>query len=306
MVYGFVDGTIAAGAVARLEARGPSGPVAFDVPIAPERGRDGSTLGALAARARIRELEESGEWVPARGSRQTARKANAVVQEIVELATRYGLMSRETSYVAIERRETPVQGEIQLRRIPIALTAGWGGLREPAGAGTPMAPAMSARPQMVGPAAHRGRRFGGEVNMLASGPPTAPSSSVFERLVARMPSVPRRVRHAEPPVDQQLQRLIRLQAANGTWDLTGELADLIGKPLDVLEREIAEVAGSREYRLAWATALAIAWLRRHAAEARQEWEMLAGKAEHWLATSAPPRADRTLWIERAEQVLGQA
>ena len=304
MVYGFVDGRIAAAAVARLEATGPSGPVAFDIPIAPERGRDGSTLGALAARARIRELEESGGWVPARGSRQTARKANAVVQEIVELATRYGLMSRETSYVAIERRETPVQGELQLRRIPIALTSGWGGLRERADMVPPQT-AMAYRASFAETGSHRAMRFDGEANMLASGPP-APSSSVFERLVARMPSLPRRVRHAEPAADQRLQRLIRLQAANGTWDLTGELADLIGKPLDVLEREIAEAAGSREYRLAWATALAIAWLRRHAAEAREEWEMLAGKAESWLATSAPARADRSLWMERAEQVVGQA
>ena len=103
-----------------------------------------------------------------------------------------------------------------------------------------------------------------------------------------------------------MQRLIRLQAANGTWDLSRDLADLIGKPLEVLEREIEGSGASRDYRIAWATALAIAWLRRHAADVREEWEMLAGKAEHWLATSAPPRADGRLWLERAEQILGQA
>ena len=37
-------------------------------------------------------------------------------------------MSRETSFVAVEVRETPVLGDMQLRRVPIALTAGWGGL----------------------------------------------------------------------------------------------------------------------------------------------------------------------------------
>jgi hypothetical protein len=140
--------------------------------------------------------------------------------------------------------------------------------------------------------------------MLTSGPASAPSSSVFERLVARMPSGSRRARHVEPaPPDQRLQRLIRLQSANGSWDLNHELADLIERPLDRLESEIAAFGGAREYRTAWATALAIAWLRRHAADARDEWEMLAAKAEHWLAASAPPRADRRLWIDRAEEVL---
>jgi Ca-activated chloride channel homolog len=305
MVYGFVDGTIGAGAVARLEARGPSGPVAFEVPIAPHRGRNGSTLGALAARARIRELEEGGSWVPARGSRQMDRQANAVVREIVELATRYGLMSRETSYVAIERREAPVQSEIQLRRIPIALTAGWGGLHERADMVPPLA-AMSDPLPIARAAAHRTVRAQSELSMLASRPGSAPSSSIRDRFVARMPTLSRRTKHGAPAVDQGLQRLIRLQAANGTWDLTRELADLIGTPLDVLEREIEVPGGSREHRLAWATALAVAWLRRHAAEAREEWEMLAGKAEQWLTTSAPARGDGRPWIERAEQALGQA
>ena len=38
-------------------------------------------------------------------------------------------MSRETSFVAIERRETPVLGDVKLRRVPIAVTTGWGGVR---------------------------------------------------------------------------------------------------------------------------------------------------------------------------------
>ena len=32
-------------------------------------------------------------------------------KEIIELSTRYGVISRETSFVAIERRETPVLGD---------------------------------------------------------------------------------------------------------------------------------------------------------------------------------------------------
>ena len=91
-----------------------------DMPVGPARVRrrarsvaqpsTGRTVATLAARARIRELEESPAWMSARGSRSADRKASGVRQEIVELAMRYGLMSRETSFVAIERRETPVVG----------------------------------------------------------------------------------------------------------------------------------------------------------------------------------------------------
>ncbi len=100
----------------------------FDVAFDACRVVTGRTVATLAARARIRELEESPEWTGARGSQQRDRKAAGATAEIIELSIRYGLMSRETSFVAVERRETPVLGDMQLRRIPIALTSGWGGL----------------------------------------------------------------------------------------------------------------------------------------------------------------------------------
>ena len=87
----------------------------------------GRTVATLAARARIRELEESPEWTRA-VARSSGNARCRASREIIDFSIRYGLISRETSYVAIERRETPVLGDMQLRRVPIALTSGWGGL----------------------------------------------------------------------------------------------------------------------------------------------------------------------------------
>ena len=64
------------------------------------------------------------------GLAQRDRKASANRNEIVALSVRYGLMSRETSYVAMERRDIPVLGDVKLRRVPIALTSGWGRVTE--------------------------------------------------------------------------------------------------------------------------------------------------------------------------------
>ncbi len=128
LLYAFVRSQNVEPATVRLSATSPSGPVVVRRRPRSVRVPSGTTVATLAARARIRELEESPEWTSTRGSRQQRSKDAGVSREIIDLAIKYGLMSRETSFVAVERRATPVVGEMQLRRIPIALTSGWGGL----------------------------------------------------------------------------------------------------------------------------------------------------------------------------------
>jgi hypothetical protein len=294
----------------RLLADSSSGPVAYDVRLDPSQttGQTQRTVATLTARARIRELEEHPEWIAARGSRQTNRKTNAHVKEIVELSLRYGLMSRETSYVAVERRDTPVLGDIQLRRIPVALTRGWGdvarvgfgGMHSMADAGTVGATAFAlagrvpprvARRSVSAPRPERSlfsRVFGGG---------TVPPSSTEQP-----PVVPERAAHSVPT--DPVQRLIALQHADGSWDLTRELAQAVGSRLADLEKALRAVApvtaGTRQ---AWATALAVSWLECHAADAAQEWQLLALKARRWLdgVSTAPAGGS---WLDAARAELG--
>ena len=130
MIYGFVKG--GRPTRARLTGTGRSGALSFDVPIDGTATAPGRIVATLAARARIRELEECGDWAPARGSQQRERKTNAARSEMIALRTRYCLISRETSFVAVERRDSAVTGEVMLRRVPVALTSGWGALHESA------------------------------------------------------------------------------------------------------------------------------------------------------------------------------
>jgi len=82
------------------------------------------------ARERIRDLEERGEGALGPGSRQADRKAKRVEEHVVELSKRFGLLSKSTSYVAVEEREEKDRstGELQLRKVPVAVTAGWHGI----------------------------------------------------------------------------------------------------------------------------------------------------------------------------------
>jgi hypothetical protein len=297
LLYGFLkEGGEITPARARLSADAPSGPVTFDVTIDRANAHTGRTVATLAARARIRELEESPEWMAARGSRQVERKPNAAKQEIIRLSTRYGLISRETSFVAIERRETPVHGDMQLRRVPIALTSGWGGLDETvalfasapdvrllsasaAALEAPGAPTMSATPMSRLTSAIKGRLwksaeadFADSANTLAE--PAAP-----------------------------MYALVTLQRADGSWDLTSEFARAIGQDPRDLESALAATGSRDDVRRAWATALALAWLEQHANHAEPEWRMLAAKARNWLSAVRALPADGGAWADTAAKFL---
>ncbi|MDD5703309.1 MAG: VIT domain-containing protein [Dehalococcoidales bacterium] len=91
---------------------------------------DNSPLPSLWARSKILELEESETTTV--GSKQYHRKEGKVKQAIVDISQEYGIISRETSFVAVERRldAERTTGEVVLRKVPVMLTHGWGALRE--------------------------------------------------------------------------------------------------------------------------------------------------------------------------------
>ena len=295
----------------------------------PSRVVDGRTVATLAARARIRELEESPEWTSTRGSRQRERKATGASREIVALSMRYGLMSRETSFVAIERRETPVIGDMQLRRIPIALTSGWGALETDARRRRGMV-LSGASPGVMDTGAFA-------VQALRAAAPSSgadddvdqySSSPVFAKRYAASAQMPGAIRRgldrlrtwgrgAEPSEPDAgsvkfttagrhaaMVALVALQRADGSWDLTPEFASAIGQDLGPLESALTGSTGNRdEARRAWATALAVAWLDEHARDAEGEWRLLVEKARRWLGGVTSRPAYGGSWADAGARLL---
>jgi Ca-activated chloride channel family protein len=285
-----------------LSAVGPSGHVTFELPVDPLAVSPGRTVGTLAARARIRELEESPAWTSARGSRQHGRKQAGVTQEIVALSLQYGLMSRETSLVAIERRDTPTTGDVQLRRVPVVLTTGWGGL-EP-----------SAMPRSLRAASFDQGSFVGEalaslqaVASLSLAAPSTPSrlSRLFQVWGSAGAIADAGASYtAGVTPTSSLHKIVALQRANGSWELTPELAEAIGFDLSRLEAALPDTDDKPAHaRRAWATALALAWLRAHAADAEDQWRLLAVKAQAWLKAVGSVPSDGQAWTDAAATFL---
>jgi hypothetical protein len=101
-----------------------------------------------------------------------------------------------------------------------------------------------------------------------------------------------------------MRALIVLQAADGSWELTRDLASILGRDLVDLVSATDDATGFRDdVRRAWATALAIAWLEQNAADGEDEWRLLAAKGRKWIdGTSAVPPGGGT-WTDAAGQFL---
>lgn len=75
-------------------------------------------------------------------------------------------------------------------------------------------------------------------------------------------------------------------------------------PLAELEKKLADAEGPPEAcRRAWATALAILWLKIEANELVDEWFLLEKKARKWRRSSKAKLPDGESWLEAAAESL---
>ncbi len=158
----------------------------WSVPVDLEHAQAQSALPSLWARGRITELEDKLSQRRGSAQRRPSQETRRV-QQIIELGKRYGLMTSHTSYVAIEERPPSerTQNQAELRRVPVALTHGWGGSnriggRGAGGFGGTMAPppvqgfaAMAPPPAAMAPPAPKSR---GEARVLGRIDPSALAS----------------------------------------------------------------------------------------------------------------------------------
>ncbi|XP_070585225.1 von Willebrand factor A domain-containing protein 5A [Erythrolamprus reginae] len=98
--------------------------------------------------------------------------------------------------------------------------------------------------------------------------------------------------------ESPLLKLVSLQNANGSWPHGPVLAAI----LDLSEAEISGKAPADVASDIWATVLAVLWLHMNATKQKDEWELLEGKAIHWLQMNAGNQLAKC--VNAGNEILG--
>lgn len=247
-----------------------------------------AAIPRLFAREAIRDLEEGRAGAAARGSQQRDRREGRVRDSIVELATRYTLMSSYTSFVAVEQREGEAASDLppaELRRIPVALLADWHGSGVVAGLSMGKGRAQRMR-GLASPSPHPGLCLeaydecsASSIHGFTPGRGSSFSLDGLDSLVVASTGEPSA--HA----DAALVVLVGHQRADGSWPLDDGLFVLYGVPgdrLSALATALHDAVGADADTTA--TALAVRLLRGQFADLRPQWHLAVEKAEAWLAS----------------------
>ncbi|XP_030043485.1 von Willebrand factor A domain-containing protein 5A isoform X2 [Microcaecilia unicolor] len=172
-----------------------------------------------------------------------------VRKRILETSLQSGVISSLTAYVAVNKDlNQPIQGPLIRRDIPLDYKL------------------YSCSPEMRGRLkASAGKRLWRFLLRWFS-----PQPEEAEQVTSEV-------------LESHLLKLISLQNADGSWTLSSSLASVLGTSEANLK---AKIPNPGLDPAVWATVLAVIWLYTSAAEQRQEWELLEGKAVEWVKGKA--------------------
>jgi Ca-activated chloride channel family protein len=243
-------------------------------------------LPALWARQSICDLEEC--LAPATGSRQAARKDSGVKARLVQLSRDYGVICRETSFIAVETREHKgALEEIALRNVPVMLTRGWGGI------GNLVEYSRLAQPLMKYMASTRLPRAHKEWRLQNEAENDAHSSLLMERKEHN-----KQIGASSKTGRDGLYYILTLQHAEGGFTIDTALSSFLGISMDDLKKKAATITipqgDTTDCFLLLSTAIVMRLLETRYASRQKEWGHLVQKSRRWLEET----------IKRTQPTLG--
>ena len=261
------------------------------VPV-PRDDRSVTTIHHLAGKRLIKEMESDERW--------RSRK-----DEIIKLSCDSKVMSSFTSFIAIdEDLEKPVKGSMEIWDIQahsfeffpssIVLRTRLGAARC---AGVQerrlvenVSKAKSFKKQRKGFSLISRKSKGKNKNSAA---PTLAKGSSEDK---ECPPVEKKLPHSFQPVTmEELATIISLQLASGAWCLTTELATVIGKTQGDIKLG-CPVPCEGEMETVWATVVVLTYLEEKQPGLKDEWELVAAKAESWLIKQKLPERCSMAWL----------
>ncbi len=298
------NGTLSAGpVVVEAVVNGQRQEWALDVM---EAGAGAEAIPTLWARERIRDLEEHSEGWGKTESRRQRRAAARQKERILDLSREYRLISRYSSFVAVETREEPdkATGEPVLRKVPALITTGWHGMGGLWG-GTQAIPAFQTSSQSF------------SLPHIPAFQDLAEDSLVFLRQCSMDTQDPGpddwavrqefdlSMEAAAPESDMDILLLIlSLQQAGGGMDLDEQSARHLGLDLEALRAAALEmdIDTAVDRFLLLATSVLMNLLETRFGADRAVWDALTRKTVTWLKETlkaANPRIegqDLLTWV----------
>ncbi|MCX5809835.1 MAG: VIT domain-containing protein [Proteobacteria bacterium] len=229
-----------------------------------------STIPILWAKEFIRDIEE-GVRTPA-GSKQAERKEFRSKEEIIHLSKTYGVISRETSFVAVEKREDKDKtlGEVVLRKVPVMLTKDWGGVER-------KSQYDSSTSFYIG------------VSDVGGAAMARDESPMFMRSGTESSSF---LRKKVPTNQDIILKVLSLQQFEGGFEIDWELADMLNLSLIEIRKIAEKISGKYKidkHRLI-CTAMILVILEKRFDGEKSQWETLAEKSRKWLELEIKAKA----------------
>ena len=241
----------------------------FRVPVSVSKESESqvSTIHHLAAKKLMKEMESHSN----RGSRNA---------ELIQLSCDSNVICSQTAFIAIdEERKEPVKGsletwDIQNRMVAESLPRrvalkSRSKTKLKKGAGNSFFSALSTKLSRPSSSNKEYLHFSSPCYSLSESLPTPPSYSVSTS-------------------DTSLSTIIDLQLANGSWEMSKDLADVIGKSTTKIQ-EACPVAFKGNMSAIWATIIVLSYLQLQQSSFKDEWELVALKAEGWMAKQQLPQ-----------------
>ncbi len=297
---------------------GKAGSEKYEWSVKPEHCRNGEALAFWWARQAIRDLEEEPEKLQ-HGSNQ---RRSGGENRIVELSKEYGILSSETSFVAIEERTENEKSKerAKLKKIPILITSGWHGAKAASPSLTPSiggallncvasAPAGFSQPATFASAV--GGAIGGFVARARESFSGFDGSTVKGKQCRLLESLPSREFVSKPggkeiPQNRSDQDwildLLGEMQAEGYFRLCPAFERASGKPLNTLSKwaKKIEVTSYSKKDNILATALAIILFRTKGSNDEDLWRLAVNKAVRWLEkidAKGEGSSDLFKWLE---------
>ena len=270
---------------ARLKVKGRhnGAAVEWDVDITDIKSSDIS-IPTLWAREAIRSLEGADCGPAARGSRQTARKARLIQDRVVDISRTYGVVSRFTSYVGVEKRKKKdrARGELALRKVPALVTVGWhgyGSLGLPGGTGG-MHRVNALYPDYSMNAPADAEAISGAQPRMAYMELGAHDTSARSGRARKRTAASAR----EEKKTDLLMDILSHQEAGGGLTLDAKLARAMGLKITDIKKIAGrmDVEGEVDGLLLVSTALLLATLSEHFADSMNVWSNTLQKTSVWF------------------------